>query len=340
MSRGSVATATLCALVLLASGVAGGVLVTESPVSSALETPEAKGVVDVVTRDFSDRRELKFEVLVSQERAVTSTASGLITSTTCSAGAKIRSGDSIMMIDDAPVLALATTIPLWRDLALGSRGRDVAALNAELTRLGLTPDPGEQFGRATRAAVVELKTRAGALRPKGDLPTSATMWLPKRSMKIGSCAIARGDRFGGGKVAATGGAVVGLKVRHTPDGVVAGDRLVDLGGSTIKVTDGKITDQKAISAFLASPEYVAWKMSEAGEDPALPWFLANPREIAVVPPGALGRIEAGKACLGTPTGAVAVDVLGSSMGQSFVATADGAVPRQVLARATPELECS
>ena len=156
----------------------------------------------------------------------------------------------------------------------------------------------------------------------------------------GSCAIARGDRFGGGKVAATGGAVVGLKVRHTPDGVVAGDRLVDLGGSTIKVTDGKITDQKAISAFLASPEYVAWKMSEAGEDPALPWFLANPREIAVVPPGALGRIEAGKACLGTPTGAVAVDVLGSSMGQSFVATADGAVPRQVLARATPELECS
>ena len=51
-------------------------------------------------------------------RAVVTARAGTVTSSTCSTGAVLRSGDVLATIDGEAVIALATDVPLWRDLEL------------------------------------------------------------------------------------------------------------------------------------------------------------------------------------------------------------------------------
>lgn len=95
-------------------------------------------------------------------------------------GAKVDCGEVLYRVDDRPVLLLCGTVPAYRDLAIGSVGKDVRQLNDTLHALGNTDvDPkSDTFGPATRAALVSLQHDTG-LDPTGTLRIDEAVFLPE-----------------------------------------------------------------------------------------------------------------------------------------------------------------
>jgi hypothetical protein len=78
------------------------------------------------------------------------------------AGQVIAQGHVPYRVDDSPVVLLSGATPVYRTLAAGASGPDVAELNADLVALGyatraqLNPSSAS-FGSATTTAVVKLQ---------------------------------------------------------------------------------------------------------------------------------------------------------------------------------------
>ena len=338
---GRVAAATLAALVVAAGGAVAGVMLTAAPTADSLASPAPTTTVEVTTRPYDDARNIDLRPVASDGRALTAAASGTITATRCVVGDELSSGDQLVAVDGRPVVALATTMPLWRDLALGARGADVTALNEELRRLGHPAGQGDRFDAATRDGVRALLANAGASSPDGTLPLAHVAWLPSRTTTLGACEHRLGDRTDGGRLATAGGGVVALQAAMLPPNARHGDRVVTVAGvRTYLGEDGQVTDREALDAWFASPEGFAWR--NLGDDaPAttVTWELAQPLETAVVPPGALAGADGPRPCLATPDGARAVEIVGSGLGKSYVQMLDGTPPSHVLARAVPGTTC-
>ncbi|MDR0416449.1 MAG: hypothetical protein LBH76_03880, partial [Propionibacteriaceae bacterium] len=86
----------------------------------------------VTKQIYDDARTVTLTLTAGPEQRFQTPRSGRVTSSACAAGAEFISGGSALSVDGVPVLGLATAVPLWRDLALGDAGPDVAALGAEL----------------------------------------------------------------------------------------------------------------------------------------------------------------------------------------------------------------
>src|SRR5690606_16748578 len=113
---------------------------------------DGPALVDVSREAFDDRRQVAFTAEQSTGVALTTRDEGLVTRTTCAPGAVVASGSSPLTLDDRPVVALATSEPLWRDLGPGAKGSDVKALQTELARLGHAVKPDGVYGRTTSVA--------------------------------------------------------------------------------------------------------------------------------------------------------------------------------------------
>ena len=57
-------------------------------------------------------------------------------------GDKVGCGDVLYRVDDDPVLLLCGTVPAYRDLRSGDRGKDVRQLKRNLRALGYDIDQG------------------------------------------------------------------------------------------------------------------------------------------------------------------------------------------------------
>lgn len=90
-------------------------------------------------------------------------AASVVTAAPPATGTNVEAGRSVIEINGRPVLLLAMSVPLYRDIVPGTTGPDVASLQSELTRLGLdvSSDAAGQFGPATQTAVGGLFERAG-----------------------------------------------------------------------------------------------------------------------------------------------------------------------------------
>lgn len=95
------------------------------------------------------------------------------------AGDEVGCGEVLYRVDDAPVLLLCGTIPAYRTLAIGARGRDVRQLNRALRRLGLAGAPaGASFTWRTREALERLQRRTGHA-ATGKLALGDAVVLPR-----------------------------------------------------------------------------------------------------------------------------------------------------------------
>ncbi len=114
--------------------------------------------------------------------------SGTITRWGASETGPLRVGDVVLWIDERPVTAIESTIPMYRDLAQGDRGLDVRALNRYLAELGY--DVSARSGAFTKRTATAVrkwhqssglgrsaKVRAGELLgiPKDQLQSSVFM---------------------------------------------------------------------------------------------------------------------------------------------------------------------
>jgi membrane fusion protein, multidrug efflux system len=135
---------------------------------------------------------------------ISATATGTLT-WIAPVGSTVKRGEALFRVDDRPVVALYGSLPLYRALRDGTKGRDVRQLErnlAALGRTGFTVD--DTYTSATAAAVRSWQARLG-------LPATGTVELGQVVFTAGPVRIAGhtarvGDTIGG--ESAEGGASV------------------------------------------------------------------------------------------------------------------------------------
>ncbi|TGJ96266.1 hypothetical protein DLJ96_11045 [Actinotalea fermentans ATCC 43279 = JCM 9966 = DSM 3133] len=279
--------------------------------------------VPVSRQVFDDARRVKVTPVVAEEGTLQVTDTGKVTRSQCAPGAVIESGSSPVTVDDRPVVALATSIPLWRDLAPTAKGDDVKALQVELARLGHKVATDGTYGDATKAAVTTLFKAAGVAKPTGDLPVASVLWLPAPSVTVKACEVPVGAATSAEAFATTAGTLASLGLSDTLTGVTPGDRVLRLGEVSAPVGEGGIvTDPAFLEAVRGSVEFAGWQRTEGSEPLTLEYVLAAPLDVSVVPPGALFALSGTAGCVSVDGTAFPVTVVASSLGQTLV-TFDG-----------------
>lgn len=325
----------LPALALVAAAVLATALLLPQPPES-LSPGVAPTSVPVTTSPFSDDRAVEAVATFAPERTLRSPGSGRVTSTSCRIGAPIESGTSLVAIDGVPVLNLATSVPLWRDITSGTKGPDVVALQTELQRLGHGVDADGDAGPATLAAVTALLASIGATSDSAGLRTSQVLWLPATSVVPSSCDIGAGDALApGDPLAQLPAGLDAIVVKTLPDDLVAGERTLRLGLFQLQL-DGATVD----AAELQRPDLVsAIGRPETGNTVTAQATLSlvDPVEVAVVPPGSVVS-DGDRTCVRAEGRPITVHVVGSQLGETFVVF-DAARPRDVDARPEERLGC-
>jgi hypothetical protein len=149
---------------------------TQAPTPSVITAPVVRQVLQntVVFRGtFSNGRTISVT-----PASVATTGNGsqptalLVTGVFVQSGQSIKAGRPLVEYDERPVFALPGTLPMYRDLTVGEKGKDVAQLQKGLRSLGWSTgsDPSGTFGSGTAAAVRHMYTAMGYSVP---LTTSA-----------------------------------------------------------------------------------------------------------------------------------------------------------------------
>ena len=93
-------------------------------------------------------------------------------------GTVVRRGGVLYRVDDNPVVLLYGRLPQWRDLYVGSYGRDVRQLETNLAKLGF--DPGvvdNAYTSATASAVYDWQEQLG-VDETGTVPLGLAIFRP------------------------------------------------------------------------------------------------------------------------------------------------------------------
>jgi len=325
----AVATVVLGAVVLLVGGAAVGVVLAPDRVPQSVRSQEMGATAPVSSQVFDDARRVRVTPQIAEEAPLSLADSGRVTASSCATGGVIESGSSPATVDDRPVLALATSVPLWRDLAPDMEGEDVRALQVELARLGFSVRADGEYGNATKTAVTRLFKDAGVAKPSGDLPAASVLWLPASSVAVKECGAPLGAVAGEEPFVTVAGALTSLRLADSVTDGAPGARVVRYGELTAPVGEGGVvTEATFLEAVQRGPELAAWQRSEGSEPVTLEYVLAEPLDVAVVPPGALFALSGTSGCVvgdGVPR---AVTVVSSSLGQTLV-TFEGAAPSVV-----------
>jgi hypothetical protein len=158
------------------------------------------------------------------------------------AGATVGCGAVLYRVDDAPVLLLCGTVPAYRTLRVGDRGRDVHILNR-----ALRVHDGATFTSATERALKALQRRKG-MKVIGTLPLGAAVVLPGRVRIARVIAPLGAPARPGAVVLSTTAATLGVAAAldASQQGVVGvGDRArVTLPGN--RVARGRVTRLGAV----------------------------------------------------------------------------------------------
>ena len=266
---------------------------------------------------------------------------GRVTSTACVPGRPLRSGRQAARINEQPVIALATSVPLYRDLRFGVRGTDVRALQRELRRLGHDVQLTGTYGRGTATAVRKVRASAGTSRPDGVLPVAQVLWLPARSVTPDACKLVPGAFISTGEVFATSAPrLASVTVDSIPRHAVEGARVITLMGATGPLgDDGTATDAAFLAKVTAGQEYRLFTASGSTEKVTAAVRLRDPLPTLKVPPGAVFGIQDDRGCVASAGRAYQVRIVGSRLGATLV-TMVGVAPSTVdLAPAERQSAC-
>jgi biotin carboxyl carrier protein len=342
----------ITAVIAASAAVVVVAVIAPAPVPATLAAPKQATTVATTERTFDDARQAQLRLVEGSPRAVTAPRSGTLTSSDCASGRTVSSGSVVATIDGIPVVALATRLPLWRDLLDGDRGEDVTALQAELTRLGHPTVADGVVGTSTLRAAADLLAAAGtdasARRSAADGPAliaaAAFAWLPAPAVTTRRCTAVVGTPVtAGDELLTLPPEVVAARVTSIPADASPGPRVVRLGETDLSVDDdGAVTGAEDLQRLARAPEAAAALADDGGSGSvAVQWLLARPIDVLVVPPSALWGIRDRHGCLLAQGDArpILVEVAGSDLGQSFVVAPAGAVIRAVVARPSTATSC-
>ncbi|WP_423923318.1 peptidoglycan-binding domain-containing protein [Frigoribacterium sp. 2-23] len=307
-------------------GVAGGLIGAPRPAAPTLATAEPLVSAPVTTRSFDDRRIVEVSLVRGAEPILSTPVGGVVTRSHCLMGGQLVSGDPVLSVDGQPIVGLATSVPLWRDLERGDRGDDVSALQAELTRLGHRTPVDGRVGPSTLAAVGALLRQPGTRpTPLEAISRASFVWLPSATASVTSCRVSVGATVqSGDAVATTPAALVDAGLSRLPNAPVDGARSLTVGAVTVPLdTDGHVRDPESLAALATTDEVIVAITSDTtdsgtGTSVTGSYALTTPLDVSVVPPPALVTDTEGRTCVVRDGGPVPVRLIGSELGQSFV----------------------
>ncbi|MBB6174728.1 peptidoglycan hydrolase-like protein with peptidoglycan-binding domain [Nocardiopsis mwathae] len=251
---------------------------------------------DVVRTTLVDTERL--DGALNYERAAPATAVGGEGTLTWlpKEGDVIVRGEPVYRADQRPRVLLYGTTPFYRELSVGSRGRDVAILESNLAALGYTGFTADNhYTWATAQAVSRWQkdlgvTRTGRVAPEQVLVTESAVRVGEVTADLGSSA--SGEVLSLTGVSRTVTVDVEVRRRHLiaedgrvevelPDGRVLEAEVADVG-STVSVAEGdsledatvriKITveDEEELNDYEVAPVAVRLEVGRAEDVLAVP----------------------------------------------------------------------
>lgn len=335
MSAGSVG------VVLVAGGAAAALALSTERVPADLTAARVARSSALTRQAFDDQRNVQASFVVSPARTLTGRTTGTVTATRCRPGRPLRSGTVLLRVDDRPVAALHTNIPLYRDLERGARGNDVKALQRALSRQGYSLAVDGRFGTSTRRAVRALQQRTGMPSPSGTVRLSDYVWLPTASLTPVTCDVQIGDTVAPGAGLATfGGGLAAVTLKSWPTELAPGKRTLSVFGVQGPLSsDHRALNPTFLAKVAATPDFQAYQLAKSTEPTAATIQLAHSVNTWKVPPSAVFGIDGKHACLASGPHTYPVTVVGADLGASLV-TGHGEPPKRVdLGSAITAHEC-
>lgn len=168
------ATVCICAALTLGAFVAGSRIhsANEAAIANAQHIPVVSAEVEERTVALPQTA-VSGTVALGTSWSVTMTESEgklpVVTGVATSAGGTLASGSVLASVSGRPVFALELPFDLYRDIAGGSSGDDVAELQSALMRLGLYSGSIDgEYGARTASSVEALYKRVGLNAPSPD----------------------------------------------------------------------------------------------------------------------------------------------------------------------------
>lgn len=321
----------LSGAVLLCAGGVGGWLIAVPASPESLAAPTGVTEVPLAPESFADERTVMVSVTAADGADLLASADGVVTSVDCQPGMAWDSGTTPVSVDGAPLVVLATSMPLWRDLREGDYGADVAALQTELRRLGVDTAVDGSLTPASWSAVKSFFTGKGMHVDDGTLRRAEVVWAPGPSVAIGSCAVQVGQRIAdGGAIAQIAPRLSGLAVSPMPADLADGTRTVTVGGATVPTDEsGAVTDPDDLARLGREQQISAALLDPQRSQLAANLALAEPVTVYSLPAGAVSGLGA-DACVATATGAVPATIVSSTLGRTLVAFRAGDAPTEAL----------
>jgi len=152
-------------------------------------------VVAVGSRTASASHGVVVQLTFSPSYQVASRRAGTVTTIGVKPGDKPIQGVALLAIDGVPVLVYRSDVPLYRDLARGSRGPDVTALGTYLQGLGLVPPSAvsDVFGPGLQAGVKALQARLLGVPATGQFAAEDVAFVPSAAGAVGSVDVQLGQ---------------------------------------------------------------------------------------------------------------------------------------------------
>lgn len=331
-------TTALLTCVILLSGVALGVLAAfffvDPPAPPSLSEAQPADRVSITPQPYSDPQEVSLSVTQSTTAPLRVSQAGVLTSINCAFAEPWRSGQSTVSVDGSPLINLHTSVPLWREIAPLTRGADVSALKAELTRLGFATTEGDTMTWADLATVRQMFTNAESSSEFDSVLPSQFIWLPATEVLPRNCAAALGTQLGVGDPIAEMSPGVGLILDEVPT-LRAGTRELIVDQVKIALTaDLRPQDAANLGAILQSPSY----RNSVGEESATEKpvtlsgtvALIDPIEAVPLPPAAITITTDTDGCVVTLDGdSLPVTIVSSELGRTLVIFDQPDLPTEV-----------
>lgn len=316
--RAAIVLAAAGVIVVACGGAGLGMLIAPPPDSYAAAAPALTAEPRPV--EFGDERIVPVSVSFAPSPALRSPATGVLTSSSCVPGATVSSGESLYAIDGVPVVQLATSVPLWRELGVGDTGSDVEALQTELARLGHAIEVDGVFGWTDLAAFDATTAAVGAPQSSGGvIPFGAVGWQPAADVVVAGCPIAVGEAVGAGAVMAELPPRPAAALVRLPEDRVEGPRVLVVGDERIPIDETGVVRDPSVLAAIALTE--SYRELDASAEPVieLTAALATPMQLVAVPPAAVYDLDGSIGCVQHDSSTTRVRVVASQLGLALVA---------------------
>lgn len=291
------------------------------PIEEPAQTDAGESSYALSPSEFADERPVEVTVAPAPEQPLIVRGSGVVTAVDCAVGGRWASGSTPVAVDGKRLLLLSAKEPWYRDLTLGDEGDDVANLQRALNHLGAEVSVSGEFYGATRAAWKKILDTAHIPARDGDFHPSQVVWLPEDEVTITQCPFAAGQDIAAGTAIATassGHATVSLT---PPVDLFDGHRTLTVGAVTVTLDkDLQLADPHDVAAVLATAEVAAATARGAGEAVQVSGTLrlATPIPVYAVPPSSVLRDASAQVCVLSAGSPVAVEVVSSALGLSYV----------------------